>query len=752
MIGKQIGNYKIIEIIGKGGMAIVYRGQHLALSRRVVAIKMLSAELERDPSFSERFFREAEVMDRLKHPNIVTLYDFLEEDNHHFIVMEFVSGTTLNQIIKNAAGPLPLDQIRNIFEQVLDAIGYAHKLGIVHRDLKPSNIMINKEGQVKITDFGIARLLAENFEATLTTTGVGIGSPYYMSPEQVLASRDHPITAASDIYSLGITLYQMVTGNVPFSKKDSLFTVLQAHVSATPPPPRNFCPDIPDSLEEVILKAIEKKPEYRWPSCEDFWKALDHAIRDAEEGKTRPIKEPVSKMPGEKPDVGSMPPPPRVPPVPPVIPEPGKGVEPTGQTPSIEVPGQPEPSRKKSAVKILLSLLIILAFVMAGRYFYVQYSHRKQSHGETNLSQASSEEQEAARLGEQLQKARNLIASGNPDEALTLLEKIIKKYPGNKVALELRENALKKKKEEAKAKEKNRITAKLNEAKSYLKKGLFDRAKETAGAVLKMDPGNMAALKIIDEAKRREEEQFVQGKVATGYDYLKAGKFEKALQVADAILKKYPENAKALKLKSDVLLEKDKREQGIQSEIKIKLVKAEAYLDAQNYTKARMLAEQILKLDPSNQKAKEILKEAQSGEKRKFVDEKIAKGYTYLEAKAYGLALKEANQILEAYPGEPRALKLQQEAKLLLEKKKREELARKKARIARYLKEGKRFFSLGKYEQSILAFREVLRIDPRNKEARAWLTRAKKELEAIKKAWATGGGAYKIEKQDPKEE
>ncbi|HIC84729.1 MAG TPA: serine/threonine protein kinase, partial [Desulfobacterales bacterium] len=137
MIGQEIGNYKIIDIIGKGGMAVVYLGQHKALTRRTVAIKMLSASLEGDSAFNERFFREAEVMDRLDHPNVVTLYDFIEHEGRYFIVMEYISGKTLAHLIQERGGPLPLEEVSVIFKQVFDAIAYAHDLGIVHRDLKP---------------------------------------------------------------------------------------------------------------------------------------------------------------------------------------------------------------------------------------------------------------------------------------------------------------------------------------------------------------------------------------------------------------------------------------------------------------------------------------------------------------------------------------------------------------------------------------------------------------------------------------
>ncbi len=742
MIGKQIGNYKIVELIGKGGMAVVYRGQHLTLSRRIVAIKMLSTELERDPSFSERFFREAEVMDRLKHPNIVTLYDFIEEENHHFIVMEYVSGTTLNQIIKNANGPLPLKKVREIFGQVLDAIGYAHKLGIVHRDLKPSNIMIDREGQVKITDFGIARLLAENFEATLTTTGMGIGSPYYMSPEQVLASKDHPITAASDIYSLGITLYQMVTGKVPFSKKDSLFTILQAHVSTTPPPPREFCPGISDSLEEVILKAIEKKPEYRWATCEDFWKALDLAIREAEEGKTQVCGRPREEKPDVVPPTPDVSPVPAVPPVPQVPPSPDDAVgEGTGGVASGQITAA-KPPKKRSVLKIVLSILIVVVIAGAGGYVYIQ---QRSKPANKVIPPA------VKTVRKEIEKARNLLKQGELDRAIKLVNRILDEHPGDKSALKLQEDILNEKKKRDEEKLRKETLARLEKAKEFIRNGDLQRAREIAMDLLAMDPGNADAKAIVDLVRKKEKES-LQKEIAEGYEYLKSGEFDKALKIADSVLQIYPDNPEALKLKSDTLLEKERTERGKQNDVQIKLVKAEAYLDAQNYTKAKLLAKKILELDPNNEKAQAILEEARAGEKRKFIDEKLSKGYTYLEAKAYKLALKEAGEILKAYPGEPRALKLKEEAQLLLEKQKREELARKRARIAQYLNEGKRFFKMGKYEQSILAFREVLRIDPNNREGKIWLRRAKKELDAIRKAWATGGGAYKIEKQDSKEE
>ena len=453
MIGKEVGNYHIQELIGKGGMAVVYRGQHRTLSRRIVAIKMLSTELEKDPSFSERFFREAEVMDRLRHPNIVTLYDFIAEQNHFFIVMEYVAGKTLDAIIKKAKNPIRLDQVKAVFAQVLDAIGYAHELGIVHRDLKPSNIMVNKEGQVKITDFGIARLLAENFEATLTSTGLGIGSPYYMSPEQVLASKEHPITAASDIYSLGITLFQMVTGKVPSSKEDSLFSILQAHLNSTPPSPREFAPDISVSLEEVILKAIEKKPEHRWKSCEEFWKVLNKTLSEQAVKVTR--LEQVKKIPPS-----------------PLVSESPAQVK--AERPPVSGEKGYEPSTGRNWLKVLLSIILLIAVVGVGTYFYKGYKEKEEV---LTVLPSQSKEKKAGEIEKQLMKAEGFLKEGQFDKAMGIAEEVLKEDPRNNNAISIREKTIKAKRaRDLEKKRKKQILANLTSAKSSLdKKSIKER-------------------------------------------------------------------------------------------------------------------------------------------------------------------------------------------------------------------------------------------------------------------------------------
>ncbi len=267
MIGKTIGHYRILEPLGAGGMGTVYRARHEALSTRVVAIKVLSDLVVDRPDVRARFLREAEIMASLRHPNIVTLFDFLFDERCCAIVMELVEGTTLDRF---AAGTLSLENAAPLFRQILAGLGHAHARGIVHRDVKPANVLVTPEGVVKLSDFGIARIADS---AGLTRTGFGIGTPQYMSPEQVQGRRE--IGPASDLYSCGVLFHELLVGRLPFdASPDELFTILQAHVQTPAPPLRTLGVGVPVAVEAAILRALAKDPDERWPSCEAFAAAL----------------------------------------------------------------------------------------------------------------------------------------------------------------------------------------------------------------------------------------------------------------------------------------------------------------------------------------------------------------------------------------------------------------------------------------------------------------------------------------------
>jgi hypothetical protein len=266
MIGTEIASYRILEKLGEGGMGVVYKGIDTSLDR-LVAIKVLSSSLSGNPELVQRFRAEAKAQANLNHTNLATLYAFVVQDGSASMVMEFVDGETFDNMIQRR-GPIPAAEAIPLFKQALLGIGYAHRAGIVHRDIKPSNLMVNRLGIVKVMDFGIAKVMGVR---GMTKTGTQMGTGWYMSPEQVL---NKSVDIRSDIYSLGVTLYQMLSANVPFDE-DSEFAIMNAHIQTPPPPPTRYYPYIPKGIENAVLKALEKNPNNRFQTVEEFGAALE---------------------------------------------------------------------------------------------------------------------------------------------------------------------------------------------------------------------------------------------------------------------------------------------------------------------------------------------------------------------------------------------------------------------------------------------------------------------------------------------
>jgi serine/threonine-protein kinase len=269
---EQISSYRLESELARGGMGIVYRGVHTVFEE-VVAIKAIFAELTLNPELRARFVNEAKIQRRLQHPNIVQIREFLIDQGRFYIVMELIEGETLAERLKRLGAPLLAKEALEIFRQALQGLGFAHAQGVIHRDMKPSNIMLTREGAAKLTDFGIARAVGV---PGLTRTGTVLGTPAYMAPEQI---QGHQVDQRADIYSLGVTLYEMVTGRVPFEKpkdSDSDYQVLRAHIEEPPLPPSRLVATIPAFVEAAILKAMAKRPDERFASCEEFEAALAH--------------------------------------------------------------------------------------------------------------------------------------------------------------------------------------------------------------------------------------------------------------------------------------------------------------------------------------------------------------------------------------------------------------------------------------------------------------------------------------------
>ena len=268
--GQKINDrYEIIKTIGEGGMANVYLAHDTILDRKV-AIKVLRGDLSNDEKFIRRFKREALSVSNLSHPNIVEVYDVGEEDGNYYIVMEYIEGKTLKQLLQKR-GALTLTEVIDIMSQLTDGLAHAHEAYIIHRDIKPQNIMIEDNGRIKITDFGIAMALNST---QLTQTNSVMGSVHYLPPEQ---ANGKGATVKSDIYSLGILMYELLTGSVPF-KGDTAVEIALKHMKEKIPSVRKQNPTIPQSVENIILKATAKNPKNRYDSVREMHADLETAL------------------------------------------------------------------------------------------------------------------------------------------------------------------------------------------------------------------------------------------------------------------------------------------------------------------------------------------------------------------------------------------------------------------------------------------------------------------------------------------
>lgn len=304
---RRIGKYIVKRELGRGGMGAVYLAEQPGLGREV-AIKELIQSAVADPVALKRFIQEAQVMARASHPNLVQVHDLEQIGDANYIVLEFVRGKSLRDLL--SSGTLPLPQTFAVMHGALQALDYAHKRAIVHRDMKPENVLISEEGDVKVADFGIARLMDDSGAgSTATKTGTTVGTPQYMSPEQVASSK---VDGRSDLYSAGIMFYELVVGQPPFtaSDADGPFTLMAKHVQAPPKPPSVHRPGLDMGLEEVILKSLSKRPEDRYQTGQEFDDAVCRVADRVTPGWQRSLQPgaDLSKMvPGPAPYPGAMP-------------------------------------------------------------------------------------------------------------------------------------------------------------------------------------------------------------------------------------------------------------------------------------------------------------------------------------------------------------------------------------------------------------------------------------------------------------
>ena len=271
-----VAGYRLHHELGRGGMGVVYLARHEVLDRPPVAVKMLYDTLSNDTEIQQRFRREAKLMASFDHPRLVKLLEYVEKDEKFYIVMEYFPGRSLEKIIGREVGPMSYERAIPIFRQILDGVSFLHDNNIIHRDIKPSNILVDEDDNIKITDFGIAKIIGDEGMSAegLTKTGTKIGTLWYMSPEQVKGKH---ADKRSDIYSLGVTLYEMLSGHVPFEYEND-FQVMRAHVDIQPEPPTVHYPHIEKNVVDTAMRALSKDPKLRFQSCQDFEQSLTGEI------------------------------------------------------------------------------------------------------------------------------------------------------------------------------------------------------------------------------------------------------------------------------------------------------------------------------------------------------------------------------------------------------------------------------------------------------------------------------------------
>jgi serine/threonine protein kinase/cytochrome c-type biogenesis protein CcmH/NrfG len=694
------GKYRILSKIGQGGMGAVYKALHLPF-QELRALKVMSPDLMNDQAFVKRFEHEAILARKLQHPNAVRVEDIDEnEESQPFIVMEYIEGRSLKSSIETES-PMPASRVRSIIKQVASALDAAHRLGIVHRDVKPENIILvqGPDGEVaKVLDFGVAKTnerVSETAGWNLTQTGTVLGTPSYMSPEQALWRRGDELDGRSDIYSLGVVMYQMLTGELPL-KAETPLEILTALVHAPPKPIAEVRPDlpIPERLANLVMRTLEKDRELRPPTARALIEELEHAEEE--------VREPV-EMP----------------------------------RPRATPPRLTESPEKKAEQE-------------SRAWQQAEQERREQERAEAERFEA--ERVEARRLAreraEQEQLAQEQAEHERRERERTEAERHKAEQAEAKRLARERAEQERLAQEQAKheRRERERTEAEVRKAERAAAKRLAqERAeqerREGKGAESIWRHGGvtiLVAMLVIGlgmglwwyfHSKGRQKE--VADILRTGEAYLDRREYGKAIAEFQRGLELDPTN---LELKGKLAqARKDANQADVQKKISDELKTGEEYLQQGKYDEAIREFQNGLELDRTNEELRSKLDQARKAAKQadvqKHVSEALEEGQAYLDRREYGEAIAEFEIALELDP-------TNQELKGRLDqaqKAAKETAVRKGTMDA--LKRGQAYMDQGEYDRAIREFQYALKLDPNNRELKSRIDqaqRAKAEEERLR--------------------
>ncbi len=796
-IGDKLG-YEIIQRLGRGGFGIVYKAIQKSI-KRPVAIKMLKPELSVDEDFINRFLREARVMAKLDHENIVQVFDMVKHRTVHqmiyCIIMEYIGGDTLKELV-GEEGRLPVGRTKKIITQVAEAISFAHNVeyesegrqerGIIHRDIKPENIKVKSGDRVKVMDFGIARMaVGASFE---TATGIRVGTEGYMPPEQILGLE---VTPAIDVYALGVVLYEALFGKLPFSSNEEALDRL-LHKKSTFPWPKREAASIPKGFRRLLQKALEPDKRARCQTVVEFLEQL-RAI-EVRGGAAVSVPEKTGKI---------------------------------ARHYQAGCKFLREKNYEKAATEFNTVLNLYPQHSRAGRYLRISKEKL------TELYRKRKEQERE--LTERHQRGKDSYEKGNYKKAITEFTRVLSldstnleaRNYGERCRLELTEGRKRTRAVIVKTGslvflflfiivsgylgvqrwgqyregvKKERIEKLLNEGRSVFSQGRYEKAKEVFDQVLRFDSTNTRATEYLAEANRRiageqrlKKEQLAAQLYGQGKEYFKDKNYRQAIEKFNEVIKiksGYQE-ALALKQKAEKEWNKVRAAEERKKKIKSYLAEGDRALKDNDYPKAIRLAEKTLGLDPVNEEAEKLKSLAQ---KRQEINRRYEEAKQYLEAGNYAEAIKKSGRILALDPDYQKAIALKNRARVEWERVKAEEERRQmvqsllaKAReaneakdyggtiaflekvlnvdpdneeakslkvralgeqeIDRYMKKGKELWAKKDYQEAIIEFGKVLELNKTHKKAAAYKEKARK----AKKDYAQGLEAYQAGKYEDAE-